>query len=440
MRIKKVSEADFDVVVKEAGGSRINEPDSADYILNEAVIELKLAEEEGFEVRTRQEKIADIFKRQQPQSPVVVIRPNSLNEADKRAYYNAVAGPLEDDVEKGAKQLEKTALRFDPRPVRVLIILNIGYTALSANEFKDICIKCAHKRNYNNRIDWLVSGGIYFYSNGYDNYTLPTFEDIPINVRCSFPSAHKLRDSWYRFVSQMLIKICSQEVPLHQAKLPVDDLAFEIDGVRYVKPSPKTPKSGFWPSGQPPRKNTADDTNFRVALIFPALSEAEWKAFKKLFPNIYYLQTSYKEWLNFLKDEESNLNQTLEPFVPVTVKHEEFIAWVSKPVDCCEFSDICKFAKHRFDIEILDILGRAKEKEQTSIIAPEYIRLDVEEIGQDKNNDLSSIYYVSETPGFEREEVIVENTKLYLECAASLAASYAIKRKVDVLVYSKRTL
>jgi hypothetical protein len=130
MRIKKVSEADFDAVVKDAGGSRINEQDSADYILNEAVIELKLAEEEGFEVCTRQEKIAAIFKRQQPQSPVVVIRPNSLNEADKQAYYNAVRGPLEDDVEEGAKQLEKTALRFDPRPVRVLIILNIGYARI----------------------------------------------------------------------------------------------------------------------------------------------------------------------------------------------------------------------------------------------------------------------------------------------------------------------
>jgi len=179
MKIKKVSEADFDEVVKEAGGSRIDKPDSADYVLNEAIIELKLVMEEGFEVRTRQRKIAAIFRRQQPQSPVVVIRPNSLDETGRRDYYNAVAGPIEGAVEKAAKQLDKTALRMDTRPVRVLVILNIGYTALSIDEFKDICIKCALKRNYNGRIDWLLCGGVYFVSDGFDNLVLPNFNDFP---------------------------------------------------------------------------------------------------------------------------------------------------------------------------------------------------------------------------------------------------------------------
>lgn len=440
MRIKKVSEADFDVVVKEAGGSRINKSDSADYILNEAVMELKLAEEEGFEVRTRQEKIAEIFKRQQPQSPVVVIRPNSLNEADKRAYYNAVAGPLEDDVEKGAKQLEKTALRFDPQPVRVLIILNIGYTALSVDEFKDICIKCAHKRNYNGRIDWLICGGIYFASDKAENYVISTFVDIPINVSRSFPSAEILRDSWQKFVSRTLLESLRQEIPDWQSRLPALDLVFEIDGVRYVKPSPKTPKSGFWPSGQAPRENTTNIEHAYVALTFPSLSEAEWNLFKKSLPTVQHLQTSYKEWLEFLKNEESNLNQLLEPFVPVPVKFEEFVAWVSKPISDCQFSDVCKFATEMFHLKGIEILQRSKDKAQITIIAPESIYLAVSEIGQDEANDLSSIYYISEIPGFKRKEVIVENEKLFFSRALSLATSYAIKRNVDVLVYSKQRL
>jgi hypothetical protein len=104
-RIKNISEADFDAVIKEAGGSRILKEDSADYILNEALIELKFVEEEGFEKAARQRKIADIFRKQQPQKPVVVIRPKSLDEAGAKAYYNAVARPIESHVRKAARQL-----------------------------------------------------------------------------------------------------------------------------------------------------------------------------------------------------------------------------------------------------------------------------------------------------------------------------------------------
>ena len=48
IRIKAVTEADFDQVITSAGGSRIIADGSADYLLNEAIIELKLVSEEGF--------------------------------------------------------------------------------------------------------------------------------------------------------------------------------------------------------------------------------------------------------------------------------------------------------------------------------------------------------------------------------------------------------
>jgi len=236
----------------------------------------------------------------------------------------------------------------------------------------------------------------------------------------------------------MLKESFKGEIPPHQAKLPIDDLTFEVGGVRYIKPSPRNTKSKFWPSGQAPRKNTADDAHVQIALIFPALSEAEWKFFKESLPTAHHLQPSYKEWLDFSSEQERNLDQPIEPFVPVSVKHEEFAAWVSKPIACWNFSDICKFASHQFDLKVLDILDRTKEKEQTAIIVPEYIYLVVQEIGQDKANDLCSIYHVSETPGFERQEAIIENAQLYLEYGASVAAAYAVKRNVNILIYSKK--
>src|SRR6476646_10256274 len=104
IRIKNVSEADFDGVVQTAGGSRITSEGSADYRLNEAVIELKLIQEEGFEKSSRQAKIAALFRAQQPKAPVVVLDPDTLDAAQSRDYYNIVAGPIKTHVKTAARQ------------------------------------------------------------------------------------------------------------------------------------------------------------------------------------------------------------------------------------------------------------------------------------------------------------------------------------------------
>jgi hypothetical protein len=104
LKIKKVSEVDFDRTVMEAGGARINETDSADYIFGEAILELKLVEEEGLDKGTRQQKLANLFRPQQPLSPVVVIAPNRLDKVAARTYYNIIAGPIKTHVKKAAAQ------------------------------------------------------------------------------------------------------------------------------------------------------------------------------------------------------------------------------------------------------------------------------------------------------------------------------------------------
>ena len=81
----------------------------ADYELNEALIELKLVEEEGFDKEERQVKLANLFKENQPGRPVVVINPRLLDAAGQREYYNIVSGPIKTHVKKAAKQLENTA-------------------------------------------------------------------------------------------------------------------------------------------------------------------------------------------------------------------------------------------------------------------------------------------------------------------------------------------
>ncbi len=66
MRIYKLIEDDFDRIIESAGGKRLSEDDSreksanVDYILDDAIIELKFVEEEGLEKQERQQKLADI--------------------------------------------------------------------------------------------------------------------------------------------------------------------------------------------------------------------------------------------------------------------------------------------------------------------------------------------------------------------------------------------
>jgi len=120
VRIKTVSETDFDKLITSAGGSRIVEEDSADYRLNEAIIELKLVSEEGFEKTERQKKLAALFRKTQPKTPVVILKPGQLSEENSRDYYRIVETPIKNACKKASKQLQKTAARHNQQPLRVL--------------------------------------------------------------------------------------------------------------------------------------------------------------------------------------------------------------------------------------------------------------------------------------------------------------------------------
>ncbi|HAB19239.1 MAG TPA: hypothetical protein DCE44_22780, partial [Verrucomicrobiales bacterium] len=255
IRIKTVTEEDFDRVITSAGGSRILEESSADYRLNEAIIELKLVSEEGFEKTDRQRKLANLFREMQPDQPVVLISPESLNESNSRNYYRIVEVPIKNACKKASKQLQATAKRDGQPPVRVLVILNVGYTLLSPDEFKDVCFKCVC--NDTSGIDWLVCGGIYFHSDKFDNYVIARFENLPINLGRSFPSRDALLESWDRYLNESMTEMVRNPVPISDGRMPVIDLTFELNSIRYIKPATGMPQSSFWPGGAAPRDNTS---------------------------------------------------------------------------------------------------------------------------------------------------------------------------------------
>ena len=271
IRIKAVSEADFDQVITSAGGSRILEDGSADYRLNEAIIELKLVSEEGFDKAERQKKLAAyLFRETPPKRRVVVIKPEQLNDADSRDYYRIIEVPIKNACKKASKQLQVTAARCNQKPVQVLVILNVGYTLLSPDEFKDVCFKCV--RNDTSGIEWLICGGVYFYSDKADNYVIARFEDFPFNLGRSFASREVLLKSWGSYLDKLMTDAVRNPESLSDGRMPVVDLMFELDDVRYVKPAPVM-KSKFWPGGFAPRENTSGVERCPpIAVTFPFLS------------------------------------------------------------------------------------------------------------------------------------------------------------------------
>jgi hypothetical protein len=439
IRIKPVTEDDFDGLIASAGGSRIPEEASADYRLNEAIIELKLVSEEGFEKADRQKKLATLFREAQPNRPVVLINPERLNEAEARRYYRIVETPIKSHCKKASKQLQLTAERSNPTPTRVLVILNVGYTLLSSDEFKDVCFKCV--RNDTSGIDWVMCGGIYFYSDKFDNYVIAPLEEMPLDLSRPFASRSSLGEAWGQFLNKLMTDVVRNPMPFADGRMPVLDMAFDLDGVRYIKTAPGMPQSSFWPGGVAPRENSSGiDTCPTVSRTFPLLSEDEWRRFKDAMPSIARLKRTYQEWLKACPDEAQETPQPLKPLVFVEVKFDDFVSWMDEPKAKWCFSDIGEFSSEVFHQRALLLLNEAKDKNETHIVPLEYVHFALSEVGSDKGNDFASIYYISEVPGFERKEPLVENVRVFFEYGMAVAAAYAIKRNVNAIFYTKERI
>jgi hypothetical protein len=433
IRIKQIAESDIDGIIRSAQGTRFEGEDSADYQLHEAIIELKLIAEEGFEKETRQRKLAELFKAHQTGKPVVVLNPMLLDYWGRREYYNIVGGPMKTHIKKADKQLEKTAKRVNPKATRVLWIINTGYTALTRDEFKDVSIKCA--RNDTNNIDLIIAGGIYYHSDGFDQWIHTAFDEFILNVSRPFVSQNVLLQNWAEFLDEGMAEHLRYG-PLERGKLPAVDLAFELDGVRFIKPVPPLPPSTFWPGGVAPRTNSREaESQGPYALTFPKLTEEDWNRFKETLPNPEVLQTSYEDWIRLQESEKVRLNQVRQPFLSIPITFEEFSAGIGKPQSQWCFEDIGRFVNGRLDQSMRAVLENVRKREDVTIVPIEYIYVTVREIGRDKGNDISSIYYVSELPGFEKEEIIIGDLQAFMEEAVCLAACHAVERGIKSIIY-----
>jgi hypothetical protein len=396
-----------------------------------------LVEEEGLEKEARQQKLSDLFVRYDS-SPVVVLEPNLLPIEDQKKYYNILEGPIKTHVKKASKQLKSTHLKLAEKHKKILIIVNNGYSALNMDEFKAVAEKCV--KNDTTNIDYVICCGVYYYSDGFDSYVIAPFEITGIYDDIEPEEFTAIQNSWNVFLNQLMTKFVTEPKRHKHSKLPIIDFEFEVGEITFVKPAPPFGrKSDFWVAGRPRINSTGIEVCPTIGLAFPKLSTESWHLIMGVIDDHWMLKNSYQEWLSFSKKEESSYSSDLPLFIPVSLENEDLVKQIENDQIKC-FSDLCKYAASVFDTAIREIILSARELSDTKTDLNKYILLVNREIGRDKKNDLCSIYIAQNTSESETLATLVENRRVFFEYGMALAAAYAIKENITmVLHYTDKT-
>lgn len=443
LRIGRVTEADFDRIVAAAGGKRWSEisrtthAPNADYLLDGAVCELKLIEEEGLEKSERQRRLAELFRRYQQREPVVVLDPTCLDTVGERRYFKIVAGPIQTAMKKASKQLESTKTDFGADLTRVVIAINNGYTALTHDEFTHIVLKSA--RNDTQNIDTVIIGGVYYYTDEFDYYALFPFEEHPINIARSCSSFERLKKQWDVFADNTMTAVLQGKSPPDRAdKMPVVDIAFDVDNITFVKPALRMGvPSRFWGAERPRRNSTGLTRCPPVGMTFPDLDETTWEQLRSLLGPSGFLKENFVEWRQFRERELSKARELREPLVPIPITYDGFVAWCSQAGTQPTETYMLAYAARLFDDAVREILRNRRLSSDLAIVPARYIYVETHEIGQDRVYDYSSISLVTEEPHGRRTETLVQFARFFHEHAIVLGSAYAIKFQVHVLVHER---
>ena len=168
-------------------------------------------------------------------------------------------------------------------------------------------------------------------------------------------------------------------------------------------------------------------------MTFPKMKKENWNKFKEMMPEVSDLHNTYSDYLCFINNASEDNNRVLQPFIPIEIDYEKFISNKTVSGTSHSFTDLCLYANEIFNHEVKDLMKSAIDKTKSNLILPVYIFLLVEEIGQDKGNDICSIYLVRQSLEKQNSKAILENEKMFFEYGLALAASYAIKYDISFI-------
>lgn len=440
-RIRPLAEADIERVVLAAGGRRAHrdadarELRGADFVLGDVVIELKALDEEGFEKPERQRKLAALFVQHEPSRPVIVVDRERLPEIDQRTYDRIVEGPIKSAIKSARGQLAQSRIEIDETRHSVLMLVNNGYTALDHDELAALAERRA--RNDSSEIDGIIVAGCYFHSDGFDAHFVWPMHYVPIRSEATPTVFKALHAAWDVLAEEAMTELVIEGHSALAHKGPVVDLAFEVDEVTFVKPSPPMGrKSDFFVRGRP-RSDSSGLTHCPpVAQTYPGLSLTEWTRMRKLLNQASPLRGSFEAWH---KQERAAVEAAvpLQPLVAVPVTAAGLKAWALAEKRGVSFTTLTTYAAQQFDLRARQLLAAAREQTTKSPRPARYILALTEEIGQDRANDVSHLAVIDETSDEFRVQPILEDVRMFHEYALTLASAYAQARGVEAVMWRK---
>lgn len=436
--IQGITEDEIERMLARVGGRRAH-PDAdrrdrrgADFVIGNSVVELKILEEEGLDNPERQRKLAELFRKQFPTRPTIVLDREALDEKGKRAYDNISETRIKKLVASAREQLLQSRMELATTS-SVLWVINNRHSSLSHDALKELVARRA--RNDTKEIDAIVVSGAYFYSDGFDSYLLWPIDCVPINLHRPLVEFEALRAGWNSFADARMTALMHVTVSAYASKGPIVDLSFKHEGVTYVMPTPQMGKpSKFYRNGRPRSNTTGIETCPKVATVFPSLSRTEWVECKLRSPKLLSSNT-FEEWS--AKQIRAADSCTLKPFIAVPVTYEGWRAWATAQPQGTHVS-VYQYATDVFQKQIVEVMRNARELTLNSVLAQRYMLLITEEIGQDLAFDLSHLAEVFTRPGCEDLYYEVwEDYPIFFEQALAVAAAEAIARGLECVYWQK---
>jgi len=425
LNFSSFNENDFDEIIFNAGGKRYTDDPSinelnCDYILDDVVIELKIIEEEPISKIEKQKKFVELFS---AESETVILVPT---EEQKYSYNKILATPIKSALKKASKQLQVSQKEIDAK-LKIAMIMNNGLYMVSQDEFLEIVISRA--KNDTSGIDILIVCSMHYYSDKFDMNIIFNFKDFEINkteYRNKEQIINKLRASWNKKTEEYLTSQMTNK-ELHRTKEPIKDLYFEVDGIRYIKPSIQWGKaSEFWVNGRP-REDSTTENDAPLIWVVPMFNEESYQYVKKFIADSSILKdslNSYMEWI-----ENNSIEQKNKIVVKIYIELEiKDLNRLTKPFQIDSIQKSANAIRKLLSEEIRNEMSEYRDE----VICNNYILVEVIEIGMDKSND---IVYISHITNNIKQEMIIEGKRLKYEYAIEVAIALCMIVRADKVYY-----
>ncbi|MCC0007709.1 MAG: hypothetical protein H6876_06240 [Hyphomicrobiaceae bacterium] len=404
----------------------------ADYILGDAAIELKMLNEEVLLKPTHQEKLCQLFVDKAPEKPVHVIDRDALSAEGQRAYDRIVERPIHGEVSKARKQLPQTRAEFPQTRRSVLFVCNNGYTSLDHEGLKRLVVHRVSQDT--SQIDGVVIAGYYYHSDGFENFFLWPADYIPITRNANFVGWDQLYGAWQEFAQGFMTEMMRGGAFAHPQTTPVNEIVFEVDARRFVKLAPEFGPSDFYVHGRPRRNSSELETCPPVALVVPGLSFSDWTAIVEAVSDSSACLATFEAWQAHVA-KAAGAATSLKPLVEMPVDPTEWLNWCAAEGEKPSLTALSSYALQKFDMRIRALLDSSREC--GSVQPHSYIRVCTQEIGQDADNDVSSISLVRNTMTETTSEPLLSDHRMFHEYALVLGAAYAVAKDQDIVLWEK---